>query len=204
MGMKKAMVRTRTQQVPEGWISRREQILELASGLFVRHGVAQVTTRQIAALAGISQPSLYAHFRSRDAIAVELCCRAFAQLRERLAAAAIGSDVPSRFRAMAHIYIDFGLQQEAAYRVAFMLDMPDQGSLDRDAVVAAGVSAFVVLRAVVAQTHADPDMASQSAWAGLHGLVSLLLARRDFPWAERATLIDHHVERQCAALYGAG
>jgi hypothetical protein len=35
---------------------------------------------------------------------------------------------------------------------------------------------------------------TQSIWAGLHGLVSLLIARPDFPWVERETLIARHLE----------
>jgi AcrR family transcriptional regulator len=183
---------------------RREQILAEATRLFISHGVAQVTTRQIAAAVGISQPSLYAHFPTRDSIAVEVCRRAFGRLRAGLiAAAAGGGDAPARFARMARCYIEFGLDHECPYRVAFMLDMPGQDSRDRDVVVAAGVAAFSVLQALIAETHGEAaDLAAQSAWAGLHGLVALLLARRDFPWAARARLIDHHIAAQVRALYG--
>jgi AcrR family transcriptional regulator len=184
-------------------LPRREQILAAAGMLFLRHGIAQVTTRQIAQAVGISQPSLYAHFRTRETIAVEFCQRVFAQLGERLAAAsAAGGDPSARFRRMGHVYVNFGLEQEAAYRVAFMMDMPEHNEADRDAVVVAGVGAFAVLRALIAETHGDADLVAQSAWAGLHGLVALLLARRDFPWEARGALIARHVEGQCAAVYG--
>lgn len=185
--------------------SRREQILAVAGGLFLEHGIAQVTTRQIATAVGISQPSLYAHFPTRDAIAVEYCQRVFAGLGERLAAASAGGGSPQeRFRRMAHVYIGFGLEEEAAYRVAFMMDMPAHSQIYRDRIVASGVGAFAVLRALVAETHNAADLAAQSAWAGLHGLVALLLARQDFPWVERSALIARHVDGQCRALYGAG
>lgn len=185
--------------------SRRDQILAVAGDLFLRHGIAQVTTRQIARAVGISQPSLYAHFRTRETIAVEFCQRVFVALGDRLAAAAAaGGDPPARFRRMGHVYVAFGLEQEAAYRVAFMMDMPEHNAADRDAVVVAGVGAFSVLRALIAETHDDADLVAQSAWAGLHGLVALLLARRDFPWAARDALIARHIDGQCAAVYGAG
>jgi AcrR family transcriptional regulator len=189
---------------PQPQHPRREQILAEATRLFVSHGVAQVTTRQIAAAVGISQPSLYAHFPTREAIAVEVCRRAFARLRTALLdAAAQGSDPPARFAAMARCYIDFGLNHECPYRVAFMLDMPGQDSADRDVVVAAGVAAYAVLRDVIAQTHgAAADLLAQSAWSSLHGLVALLIARRDFPWVEREALITRHIAGVRAALYG--
>jgi hypothetical protein len=34
---------------------------------------------------------------------------------------------------------------------------------------------------------------SQSLWAGLHGLVSLLIARPGFPWADHQVLISRHI-----------
>ena len=41
--------------------------------------------------------------------------------------------------------------------------------------------------------HLDLETASQSLWAAMHGLVSLLLARKGFPFVERQRLIDWHV-----------
>lgn len=186
---------------PRGQTHRREQILDLASQLFLQHGVEQVTTRQIAAAAGISQPSLYAHFRSRDDIAVELCRRAFAALRQRLASALAGAGSPrQRFEAMAQDYLAFASEQPAAYRVAFMLDMP---ASQRSAVLAAGLECFSLLRALIAETHgAATDTAAQSAWAALHGLASIMLVRPDFPWAPMAELCRRHVAAVSAGLYG--
>lgn len=193
-----------TALVSDDALPRREQILQAASQLFVAHGVAQVTTRQIAAAVGISQPSLYAFFGNRDAIAVEVCRRAFARLRADLVTAdAAGGPARDRFARMARCYIEFGLAHECPYRVAFMLDMPGDAAT-RAAVVAAGVEAYAVLHGLVRETHPDADLAAQSAWAGLHGLVALLLARRDFPWAARERLIAHHIAGQARALYGAG
>jgi hypothetical protein len=40
----------------------------------------------------------------------------------------------------------------------------------------------------------DPEQLAQSLWAGMHGLVSLLIARPEFPWVERETLIRGHLD----------
>lgn len=40
----------------------------------------------------------------------------------------------------------------------------------------------------------DARLLAQSLWAGLHGLVSLLLARREFPWVDIEMLITRHLE----------
>ena len=51
-----------------------------ASDLFGQCGVQAVTTRQIAQLVGISEPSIYAHFPSIQAIQDEVGARAFGHL----------------------------------------------------------------------------------------------------------------------------
>jgi AcrR family transcriptional regulator len=177
--------------------SRREQILDSALALFVADGLNNVSTRRIAHAAGISQPSLYAHFATRDAIAVELCCRAFETLHDLLEKAGRSTTDPlEKVHRIGRTYIDFGLQNEAAYRVAFMLEMPAEHVDENSRVLDAGVRAFDVLHRAIASLFPDPVQASltaQSAWAALHGLVSLLLARPEFPFADHALLVDAHL-----------
>lgn len=50
----------------------RDRILEAAGELFVAHGYAATTTRQISANVGIKQPSLYYHFPNKAAMLLEL------------------------------------------------------------------------------------------------------------------------------------
>lgn len=59
-------------------IPPREEILEAAGRLFARRGFAATSTREIAARAGLRQPSLFHHFPSKDAILRELLDRAVA------------------------------------------------------------------------------------------------------------------------------
>lgn len=178
--------------------SKREEILRGASALFVERGLHAVSTRQIAEAAGISQPSLYAHFATKDAIAVELCCRAFDELHEGLARAVARNDAPhERIRELSRTYIEFGLHNEAAYRVAFMLELPSEQREEKSRVLAAGLRAFGVLRSAFENIASGPDqanLAAQSAWASMHGIVSLLLARSEFPFERREALIEKHLD----------
>jgi AcrR family transcriptional regulator len=52
--------------------SAREQILDAAGSLFVRHGIASTSTRMIAERVGIRQASLYYHFATKEEILAEL------------------------------------------------------------------------------------------------------------------------------------
>lgn len=197
--------RTRSPRKPKGQgAERREEILDAAQSLFAQKGVHAVSTRQIAEIAGISQPALYAYFTTKDDIAAELCVRAFAILGQRMADARVGyTPTTENFDRCLRVYIDFGLDHPDAYRVAFMLEKSVDGSfLEKTGgkPMAAGKEVFQVFVEMIGELHAgglmagdDVMAATQSLWAGLHGLVSLLIARPEFPWIERETLIATHV-----------
>jgi AcrR family transcriptional regulator len=184
---------------------RREHILAEALKLFARHGMDQVTTRKIAEAVGISQPSLYAHFASRDEIAIELSRRAFGRLRERMEKAlAQGNSTPEQLRLMGREYVLFGLEESDAYRVAFMMERANLAPDHEAAIHATGMHGFSLVHAFFRDVRRVDDertsAIAQSAWAGMHGLVSLLLARPDFPWADQDKLIEVHLDWLCASV----
>lgn len=195
--------KVRSPRKPKGQgAERREEILDAALALFSQKGVHAVSTRQIAELAGISQPALYAYFATKDDIAAELCVRAFAILGQRMAQARVDhAPTPENFERCLRVYIDFGLEEPNAYRVAFMLEKAADFIEKADGrPLEAGLEVFQIFHEIMMGFHAqglmageDPLTVTQSLWAGLHGLVALLIARADFPWVERETLIATHV-----------
>ena len=189
-----------------GGPDRRQEILAHALTLFSEHGVHRVSTRQIAAAVGISQPSLYALFPTKQAIVDEVCEKAFLGLTARMRSVLTPGHGPEVMPDLARVYIDFGLSEPDAYRVAFMIEPPHEATDDApDPALKAGLTSFAVCRGAIAQAYgaglgeADIDLLAQSIWASLHGLVSLLIARPMFPWADKATLIDTHIRRLLAA-----
>ena len=180
---------------------RREEILDHAMRLFAHHGVHEVSTRRIADSVGVSQPTLYAYFATKDGILEEVCARAFDELRRRMGALAQTSDTRSRIEGMIRAYIRFGLERPDAYRIAFMMEGLRDQDPDRPKI---GWDVFEMCRACLrthlGADHPDLEVAAQSLWANQHGLVALLLARPGFPWVERERLVDHHVRGVIAAL----
>lgn len=57
------------------WTEPREEILDIAAGLFVDRGFAATSTRDIAEAVGIRQASLYFHFANKEEILGELLQR---------------------------------------------------------------------------------------------------------------------------------
>ncbi|MFG0307081.1 MAG: TetR/AcrR family transcriptional regulator [Phycisphaerales bacterium JB040] len=51
---------------------RREQLLDVASELFSRQGYARATTSQLARAAGVTEPIIYRHFKSKKDLFVAL------------------------------------------------------------------------------------------------------------------------------------
>jgi AcrR family transcriptional regulator len=177
---------------------RRSQILDVAIALFARHGLDNVTTRQIAAAVGISQPSLYAHFPNRDAICVAVCVRVMERLEAELSST-IAPDAPLRTRIL-HLgesYVRFGMNNEAAYRVAFMGNDATDDMDGKDEIKAVGLRTFGLLCALVQEAVGDDPhrvaIRAQCAWASIHGLTSLMLGCRNFPWVDLDAFREAHL-----------
>lgn len=185
---------------------RREQILAHAMRLFLDQGVQNVTTRDIAKAVGISQPTLYAHFKNRDAITIELSERAFEQLSARMMATATSTGTPyDRLYRMGREYIAFGLEQSAAYRIAFMLERTTTEPADLTAIHKSGLRSFGIVHDFFREVRKSDDLmtaaVAQSTWASIHGLVALLLSRSEFPWVDRETLIACHLDTICRRAF---
>ena len=191
---------------------RREEILTAALKLFAEHGVHTVTTRQIAAAVGISQPSLYSFFPNKQALEAEVCVRAFDELTSRLTE---GLDSLKRgrcnIRELGRIYVDFGLTRRDAYRLAFMVEKSEPvaaASSSGESILEASSKSFHVLREALGFTLGaglpphELELLAQSLWAALHGLISLLLARPLFPWSKQNRLIEFHIDRVFAQVGG--
>ena len=181
---------------------RREEILACALRLFSEHGVQTVSTRQIAAAVGISQPSLYAHFPTKQALVEEVSRRAFQMLSLAMRGVLGRYHGDAALAPLARVYIDFGLSQPDAYRVAFMIEATHRKPAEPGATgQSPGADAFRLYRGAIAEAMGpgrddqEIDLVVQSVWASLHGLVSLMIARPNFRWADRQRLIDLHIAR---------
>ncbi|HWA59970.1 MAG TPA: TetR/AcrR family transcriptional regulator [Caulobacteraceae bacterium] len=73
-------------------VSAKSKIDEAAIALFTRVGVDAATTKEIAALAGVSEGAIYRHYRSKDELAVGLFMGVHRRLSTLVAEAAAGAE----------------------------------------------------------------------------------------------------------------
>jgi AcrR family transcriptional regulator len=191
---------------------RREEILAAALKLFTEFGLYAVSTRQIAQAVGISQPTLYAYFPTKDDIGRELHGRAFALLAQSLADGNGGPiETPECLMQMLRIYIDFGLKHPEMYRIAFMSEgaqakswwKPQGITLSPETQSTYGVlhQELAALQARGLTVDIEPAALTQSVWSSMHGLVSLLIAKPGFPWVERELLITSHLRLMARGVW---
>ncbi len=186
---------------------RREEILEVATRLFVEEGYEATTIRRVASALGLCSTALYVYFPDKDAILREICARTFTELTQNCGAVRDGEGDPvSKLERATCEYIRFGLRHPHAYLLTFNdphLPAPAEGDpkssagTDDDPGERAFASFQSLVRDVV-QTgvarEGDVVGLTQCLWAGMHGLVSLLVLRPHFAWIEREALIRRHVD----------
>ena len=98
-------------------VSRR-QIIDVSRAIVEDEGVEQLTIRRIADTIERTQPAVYQHFASKDAILGALVIEGFEALAARLKRAAKGQT--ASLTAIANAYVRFGLERPRLYDVMFV------------------------------------------------------------------------------------
>jgi AcrR family transcriptional regulator len=102
----------------------RQQILEVAAGILEREGAQAVSTRSVAAAAGIRAASLYQLFGDKDGLLAALAIHAFdLYLAEKHTLAPTGDPVADMSRGW-DAHVDFGVRHPAFYLLMFGTDRP--------------------------------------------------------------------------------
>jgi len=142
----------------------------------------------------------------------------------------LGLPPRERLAAGLRAYVDFGLEHPHHYQLTFMTPPCGGQSLGRrneigqdcyqrmrrrvalciGAEAAGGVTGGVGAEGIeggeagpegdAVEVSPEAELAAQTIWTAVHGLVSLLIARPEFPWLERERLIDSVIEGAVRAL----
>ncbi len=189
----------------------RAEILAATKRLLVERGdEALVSIRAVADAVGVTAPSIYLHFADKDALILAVCEETFRAFdADQEAAAAAYDDPLQSLRARGAAYARFGLANPEAYRILFMTRS------DRVIDVAgtsgepplAGTTALLHFVAAVrrcmevgAFAPDDSMLVALQLWTGLHGVVSLLICERGFPWPDLEVLVSRVLDMQVRGL----
>ena len=172
----------------------RAKILDAARELFAKEGYGAVTMRRIAEKIEYSPTAIYGHFADKDALIHELAARDFLELAHQFARLAKINDPIERFTKIGPVYVEFGLAHPNHYQLMFMTPRPISGAAaDRIFNGDPAQDAYAFLKHTAAEAIAsgrlrseykDPELLAQAAWASVHGVVSLHIAKRNDAWID--------------------
>ena len=156
--------------------------------MLVADGVEAVTMRAIAEKIEYTPTAIYHHFRDKQALIRELVGSDFREFSAIFRKIARIEDPVERLRASGMAYVEFGLTHPSHYRVLFMTP---SFSSEKAQILSTHAGnpeedAYAFLKMTVAEGIAagryrpefkDADLLSQVMWSGVHGLVSLHIAK---------------------------
>ena len=171
----------------------RQQILDTAREMFAAEGYEAVTMRRIAEAIEYSPTAIYLYFKDKEELINELCHSDFRALAKEFQKIAQIADPVERLKKAGMSYIEFGLAYPNHYRLMFMTKHPkptaamqaDKGNPEQDA--------YAVLKVIVKECikegrfrdeYEDVEGVAQMLWAGVHGIVSLWIAKCEDDWVE--------------------
>lgn len=178
----------------------RAVILTAARELARQEGWEAVTMRRLAERIDYSANFAYRYFEGREAILLALVRNGFAQLRDRMVAAAeqgaaettdgaAGRGAAAAVRRAAHAYLDFALAEPDLYQVMYGLGGVHVATADTWAEGQAVGDLLTQL--LIAAGDEDAAMDVLRLWATAHGLLALLgVGRVDHDTAHLHALLD--------------
>jgi len=175
----------------------RTKILDAARELFVREGYEAVTMRRIAEKIEYSPTAIYFHFRDKETLLREICDADFLTLAHSIASAGQIDDPIARMKATGLAYVRFGLEFPNHYQLMFMTPHPPLG--DEHAVERGNPEedAYAFLKGTIDEAIAqkrflpeltDSELIAQTMWAGVHGVISLQIAKCNDTWVDWRSL----------------
>jgi AcrR family transcriptional regulator len=153
--------------------AQRDLITSSARTLAEREGWDAVTTRRLSAEIEYSQPVIYKHFASRDAIVDAVALEGFAELAVSLARARAAAGSSDAILLVCRAYGAWATDNPALYDAMFT--RTTRLVFAGDETPEAMTASYAELRGAVAEIagDGDADTLTEVLWAALHGLVVL-------------------------------
>jgi AcrR family transcriptional regulator len=161
----------------------RERLIEAASEILGRDGLAGLSMRKVAEAVGVSAPAIYRHFEDKEHLMMAVCEQGFRIFAKYLFTALEGKDAGERLHLAGEGYRRFALEHPNDYRAIFMTSGEQLGFHDMPKDNFERFHAtFHFLEDRVRECmdegvlhEADVRETAASIWVHVHGLASLRL-----------------------------
>ncbi len=186
-------------QTPAEQARTRARILQVAREVYDTDGYAAVTMRRIARRTGYSPAALYRYFNNHLELVRGIWQDAVDRMRDDAEVAFAAHEDPlDRVVAVLSSYANFAMTEPAAFRSTFLqthVPGEDANLFQREGPLPnldprEGTSYRLIREAIVQAIAAgrmipmDADIAAQTLWATIHGVVALPFNFRKFPLAK--------------------
>ena len=161
----------------------RNALLEAGEQLLVKRGVAALSLREVAKLAGVSHAAPYRHFKGKAALMQVLAESGFKRLHAviRTAVDSMPHDPEQQLAAAGVAYVQMAVRNPELLQLMFTgLEQPQGKDLQQ-----ASLTAFESLLDIIKTgietgvfRDRDPSELALVAWTSMHGLAMLLAARK--------------------------
>lgn len=151
----------------------RRSLIAAGQTVLLDNGLASVSLREVARVAGVSHNAPYRHFESREALLAAIAADGFEQLSARMASSMLGAEANKigHLVTIGRAYLNFATELPSLYRLMF------SSEIRKSAFPALRIAAdrtYEQLVASVPKSSAASRDAALGAWALVHGLADLL------------------------------
>ena len=156
--------------------------------------------RKIAEKIEYSPTTIYLYLKDKTDLVQQICDQTFADLAQELTAIEQKRGNPlEKLRRGMRAYVNFGLVNPSQYEFVFIAPITEGTESEYEN--STGKAAFEILRGAAAECAAagllrssNVEVTGQTLWAGIHGVTSLLIKHRNFPFVGREQLIDNTLD----------
>jgi AcrR family transcriptional regulator len=158
--------------------SLRVALIQASLQLIAREGIAALTLRKVAKMAGVTHAAPYAHFTDKEDLIAALKEEGFTELRKRIQQVMESGEANERevLAKSAAAYVQFALAHPAMFQVMFRNPLESGRPETSSRFVQPGQDVFAMLESAFQRTLVkknESKLTSLMGWAMIHGLVSL-------------------------------
>lgn len=184
----------------------REALIEAALTQIQSEGASALNLSKLARQCGVSQPAVYRHFASKQALSFSLVHWGFERLVQRLQAATQPKQEQTltSIRGLAQAYLEFALEYTELARMMFSLKErvtdPNLHAISKQA----AVPLYQIVQIAQARQTLKGDDVEQAVrliWASIHGLAVLLMDEQMPYVTQTPGTIEVHLDAIAQLLY---